>query len=306
MTKSCTKLTTAHLAGVSGLVDAAAAEELRGRLVELSRQVVDLQVAVAQKDAQLAHLQQHQTTLQARLAAVGVSVPVPPPVAPVAPPVGLTQEASMAGSAGGYPAQHAAHQQQLGGAAVAEEVAALREQLVEALEELDARERELSEVRPPQPRWTCHLGSFMMHNCSWLCNHHDLLHGGITRSFPCVLICLHSHACRCGGGPLTCHPLLTALSHPTDAGGLWPVPGQDAGAARPGEAAVPRLRQHSRQLAHGAGNYAKAGGWCTIDSCQVWVRARTCMPLVCALQQMPVVKQPLLEAHPCILPDPYR
>jgi hypothetical protein len=136
---------------VSGLVDAAAADELRSRLVEMSRQVVDLQVAVAQKDAQLAHLQQHQTTLQARLAAVGVSVPVPPPVAPVAPPVGLTQEASMAGSAGGYPAQQPAHQQQQqqpGGAAVAEEVAALREQLVEALEELDARERELSEVSP--------------------------------------------------------------------------------------------------------------------------------------------------------------
>ena len=101
----------------------AAAEELRNRLIQLSRQLVDLQVLVAQKDAQLAHLSQHKATLEARLASSGIS--------------GV---AAAGGRRGVDYVPREQHEQ------LAEEAAGLKEQLVECLEELDARERELAEV----------------------------------------------------------------------------------------------------------------------------------------------------------------
>jgi hypothetical protein len=110
------------LVDVNFIADAAA-EELRNRLIQLSRQLVDLQVLVAQKDAQLTHLSQHKATLEARLASSGI-----------------TGVAAAGGRRGVDYVSREQHEQ------LADEAAGLKEQLVECLEELDARERELGEV----------------------------------------------------------------------------------------------------------------------------------------------------------------
>lgn len=94
----------------------AAAEELRERLMQLAKQLVDLQVTVAQKDAQLAAMAKHKSDLEARL---GV------------------------GAGGERRVDYVPRGQHED---VTSELTAVKKQLIECLEELSAREREVTEV----------------------------------------------------------------------------------------------------------------------------------------------------------------
>ncbi|KAF8064552.1 hypothetical protein HT031_003352 [Scenedesmus sp. PABB004] len=106
----------------------AAAEELRDRLRQLARQVVELQVSLAQKDAQLGQLAGVKAALEARFGlADGEGGPDEAPAAP-APP-----------RRGDYVPREQHEELEL-------ELGSVKEQLLESLEELSARERELSEV----------------------------------------------------------------------------------------------------------------------------------------------------------------
>ncbi|WIA18956.1 hypothetical protein OEZ85_003625 [Tetradesmus obliquus] len=106
----------------------AAAEELRERLKQLAKQVVDMQVSLAQKDAQLDQLAQHKAALEARMGLTGGK------------DAAAVAAAAVAARRGADYVSREQHEE------VELELDAVKEQLLECLEELGARERELSEV----------------------------------------------------------------------------------------------------------------------------------------------------------------